>query len=157
MLMQFVLRAWPEGALACGESAVDNPSSVGGALNPARALGPSIVFNCRWQETWIYVVGEIVGGVLGGICSLPLYGRGKDFMKLTRIGTISGSIPKSQPNSMQHFSQLRYARNEIVRTSSSKVLSPCAIATYVLKSARHRWEDPISPVLHRSGGQRSVK
>ena len=71
--------------------------SAGGALNPARALGPSIVFNCRWQETWIYVLAEIVGGVLGGICSLPLYGRGKDFMKLTRIGKILGLFCRLQP------------------------------------------------------------
>jgi MIP family channel proteins len=62
---------------------------TGGALNPARALGPSIVFNCRWQETWIYVLAEIAGGLLAGASSLPLYGRGKDFMKLTRINKLT--------------------------------------------------------------------
>jgi len=58
---------------------------TGGALNPARALGPAIVFVCRCDQVWIYCLAELAGGALAGIASLPLYGRGKDFMKLTRI------------------------------------------------------------------------
>ena len=52
------------------------PFTAGGALNPARALGPSIVFVCRWSTTWVYVLAEFAGGILAGLFSFPLYGRG---------------------------------------------------------------------------------
>lgn len=29
---------------------------TGTAINPARALGPSIVFHCHWNEVWLYVI-----------------------------------------------------------------------------------------------------
>lgn len=50
---------------------------LGGALNPARALGPSIVFVCNWNTTWVYVLAELAGGAVAGVASFPLYGRGK--------------------------------------------------------------------------------
>ena len=49
---------------------------LGGALNPARALGPSIVFICNWRTTWVYVLAELAGGAVAGVASLPLYGKG---------------------------------------------------------------------------------
>lgn len=49
---------------------------TGGALNPARALGPSIVFGCAWSTTWVYVLAELAGGVVAGLANLPLYGKG---------------------------------------------------------------------------------
>ena len=50
---------------------------TGGALNPARALGPSIVFLCNWNTTWVYVLAELAGGAIAGVASFPLYGRGR--------------------------------------------------------------------------------
>lgn len=29
----------------------------GGAVSPARALGPAIVFHCGWNTVWVYVLG----------------------------------------------------------------------------------------------------
>ena len=46
----------------------------GGAVSPARALGPAIVFHCHWNKVWIYVLGEIAGCVVAGILACPLYG-----------------------------------------------------------------------------------
>lgn len=33
-------------------------SKTGAALNPARVLGPAIVFNCGWHYAWIYVLAQ---------------------------------------------------------------------------------------------------
>ena len=55
---------------------------TGGALNPARALGPSIVFICNWKTTWVYVLAELAGGAIAGVASFPLYGRGMSFTTL---------------------------------------------------------------------------
>lgn len=29
---------------------------TGTAINPARALGPAIVFHCHWNVVWLYVI-----------------------------------------------------------------------------------------------------
>ena len=31
-------------------------ASTGAAVNPARALGPAIVFHCHWNKVWLYVI-----------------------------------------------------------------------------------------------------
>ena len=38
----------------------------GGAANPARALGPMIV-SLKFFSVWAYVLGPMVGGVLGAV------------------------------------------------------------------------------------------
>ncbi len=39
---------------------------TGGCLNPARFLGPAIVFGCGWPWFAPYVFGQLIGGALGG-------------------------------------------------------------------------------------------
>jgi MIP family channel proteins len=43
---------------------------TGGAVNPARALGPMVVAG-DFTSVWLYILGPIIGGVLGAL----LYGR----------------------------------------------------------------------------------
>jgi aquaporin Z len=43
---------------------VVGPAS-GGSFNPARSLNP-VLWNQEWSDVWIYVVGPLAGGVLGG-------------------------------------------------------------------------------------------
>jgi MIP family channel proteins len=43
---------------------VVGPAS-GGSFNPARSLDP-VLFNQEWSDVWIYLVGPLAGGVLGG-------------------------------------------------------------------------------------------
>jgi len=45
-------------------AAVVGPAS-GGSFNPARSLDP-VLFNQEWGDVWIYLVGPLVGAVLGG-------------------------------------------------------------------------------------------
>jgi MIP family channel proteins len=37
----------------------------GGSFNPARSLDP-VLWNQEWGDVWIYIVGPLAGGVLGG-------------------------------------------------------------------------------------------
>jgi MIP family channel proteins len=37
----------------------------GGSFNPARSLDP-VLYNQAWGDVWIYLVGPLAGGVLGG-------------------------------------------------------------------------------------------
>ena len=37
----------------------------GGSFNPARSLDP-VLYNQDWSDVWIYLVGPLAGGVLGG-------------------------------------------------------------------------------------------
>lgn len=40
-------------------------AASGGAFNPAVALDPAL-YNQNWRDVWIYVVGPLAGGILGG-------------------------------------------------------------------------------------------
>lgn len=45
-------------------AATVGPAS-GGSYNPARSLDP-VLWNQEWSDVWIYLVGPLAGGVLGG-------------------------------------------------------------------------------------------
>jgi glycerol uptake facilitator-like aquaporin len=38
----------------------------GGSFNPARSIAPAII-GTEFGDLWIYIVGPLVGGVLGGL------------------------------------------------------------------------------------------
>jgi MIP family channel proteins len=40
---------------------------TGAAMNPARFLGPAIVYANHLQDTWIYLVGPLLGGGVAGL------------------------------------------------------------------------------------------
>jgi aquaporin Z len=40
---------------------------TGAAMNPARFLGPAIVYATDLQYTWIYLLGPLLGGGLAGV------------------------------------------------------------------------------------------
>ena len=43
---------------------------TGTAINPARALGPAIVFHCHWDKVWLYVIaGKQISATIAD-CSL---------------------------------------------------------------------------------------
>ena len=46
-------------------AAVTVGPSSGGSFNPARSLDP-VLYNQDWGNVWIYIVGPLAGGVLGG-------------------------------------------------------------------------------------------
>ena len=54
-------------------AATVGPAS-GGSYNPARSLDP-VLWNQEWSEVWIYIVGPLAGGVLGGAIWAYVVGR----------------------------------------------------------------------------------
>jgi MIP family channel proteins len=48
--------------------------STGGSFNPARSLDP-VFYNQDWSDIWIYLLGPLAGGVLGGGLWTTLIGR----------------------------------------------------------------------------------
>jgi aquaporin Z len=46
-------------------AAVTVGPASGGSFNPARSLDP-VLFNQEWGDVWIYIIGPLTGGVLGG-------------------------------------------------------------------------------------------
>ena len=70
---------------------------TGAALNPARVIGPALVFNCYWDTVFVYIFAELFGGFLAAVIVLPLYGFGQ-FGSLfdTRVfGFLGLTIPHS--------------------------------------------------------------
>ena len=51
------------------------PSS-GGSFNPARSLDP-VLYNGDFGNVWIYIVGPLVGGILGAAIWVGLVARGE--------------------------------------------------------------------------------
>ena len=52
------------GTFILTAAATVGPSS-GGSYNPARSLDP-VLYNQDWSDIWIYLIGPLAGGVLGG-------------------------------------------------------------------------------------------
>jgi MIP family channel proteins len=46
----------------------------GGSFNPARSLDP-VLWNQEWGDVWIYIVGPLAGGILGGAIWAALVGK----------------------------------------------------------------------------------
>lgn len=51
---------------------------TGGALNPARALASSVVFDCDTAHLWYYVAGEFIGAAAVPLAVFPWYGVAAD-------------------------------------------------------------------------------
>ncbi len=61
---------------------------TGTAINPARALGPAIVFHCHWNEVWLY----IIAGELNSFCVLVV-AHSHSFEQSRSPVTLSGCRP----------------------------------------------------------------
>jgi Major intrinsic protein len=48
----------------------------GAALNPARVLGPSLVFHCYWSTVPVYIFAQLLGALVAALATMPLYGFG---------------------------------------------------------------------------------
>lgn len=66
-----------EHALKSSFIALSAGPYTGAALNPARVFGPTLVFDCFWDTAFVYMTGQLLGGLLAAAIVLPLYGFGQ--------------------------------------------------------------------------------
>jgi aquaporin TIP len=66
---------------------------TGAAMNPARALGPEIVFN-SWDDFWVYLVGPPVGAAVAALAYEWLY-LGAN--RLPVVGTPASGVDEPRP------------------------------------------------------------
>lgn len=50
---------------------------TGAALNPARVLGPALIYGCYWNTAFVYIAAEFLGGAIAAVLAMILsVGRG---------------------------------------------------------------------------------
>ena len=67
---------------------------TGAALNPARALGPELVFNV-WDDWWVYIVGPGLGGAAAALLYNWLYLR--PAAPVPVVGTAESGVLEPRP------------------------------------------------------------
>jgi hypothetical protein len=70
----------------------------GGSFNPARSLDP-VIYNWDFGDVWIYLVGPLVGGVIGGAIWV-LFGPERRVQEPETIRA-AGGVPQSETTSPQ--------------------------------------------------------
>ena len=115
---------------------------TGGSVNPARTLGPAVVFQCgraNWGHTMIYIAGELLGGMLAGYCGLILYGKGSDYGRLmcesrNLVNRVAGrpleectaaSCYKDAPNGLNGTSYFSHDKDKVRPVNFADGNSPC--------------------------------
>ncbi|KAK9831439.1 hypothetical protein WJX81_004683 [Elliptochloris bilobata] len=68
---------------------------TGAALNPARVLGPAMVFHCFWDTAMVYVFAQLLGSAVAAALILPLYGFGQfgSLFDMRIFGFLGLSVP----------------------------------------------------------------
>ena len=64
----------------------------GGSFNPARSLDP-VLYNWDWNKVWIYLVGPLLGGAIGGAVWV-LFGPARKLQPATIRAT--GGLPQAE-------------------------------------------------------------
>lgn len=72
---------------------MDRPIS-GASMNPARTLGPAIVMRV-YDEIWVYMVGPMLGTLLGGFVYNLIRFTDKPLTQLTGSSSFVKSLSKS--------------------------------------------------------------
>ncbi|KAI4339451.1 hypothetical protein MLD38_024395 [Melastoma candidum] len=66
----------------------------GGSMNPARSIGPAIVMH-QYRGLWLYIIGPIVGTVMGGFTYNLIRFTDKPLKELTKSASVLRSISRA--------------------------------------------------------------
>jgi hypothetical protein len=61
-------------------------------VNPARVLSPSLVFDCHWDATWVYLLAHVTAVVAAALLVLALYGQGPHYQMSRAQGHAGGRL-----------------------------------------------------------------
>ena len=73
---------------------------TGAALNPARVLGPALVFNCYWNTAFVYMAAQFLGALVAALVNIPLYGPGPEFG-----GTLGQGALETELSGGRHYKE----------------------------------------------------
>lgn len=65
----------------------------GGSMNPARSIGPALIMQ-KYTGLWIYVVGPLLGTIVGGFAYNLIRLTDKPLREITKSGSFLGNIAK---------------------------------------------------------------
>ncbi|OMO60598.1 Major intrinsic protein [Corchorus capsularis] len=69
----------------------------GASMNPARSIGPALVMRI-YKGVWVYVVGPILGTILGGFAYNLIRFTDKPLSELTKSASLVKSLSKTRSN-----------------------------------------------------------
>mmetsp|Transcript_17900 Transcript_17900/g.53897 ORF Transcript_17900/g.53897 Transcript_17900/m.53897 type:complete len:243 (-) Transcript_17900:499-1227(-) len=52
---------------------------TGAILNPARLIGPAVVFFCGWKRFWFNLIGQLIGGLAASGFAVSSFGTGPNY------------------------------------------------------------------------------
>ncbi|KAH7570996.1 hypothetical protein JRO89_XS05G0236000 [Xanthoceras sorbifolium] len=68
----------------------------GASMNPARSIGPALVM-MKFKGIWIYIVGPLIGTIMGGFAYNLIRFTDKPLRELTRSGSFLKSFSRKNP------------------------------------------------------------
>eukprot|EP01023_Acetabularia_acetabulum_P027315 TRINITY_DN2585_c0_g1_i1.p1 TRINITY_DN2585_c0_g1~~TRINITY_DN2585_c0_g1_i1.p1 ORF type:complete len:238 (-),score=51.34 TRINITY_DN2585_c0_g1_i1:882-1595(-) len=57
----------------------------GAYLNPARLIGPSVVYGCDGWKGWALLLAQFPGGAVAGAYGILMYGAGQNYVKKIKV------------------------------------------------------------------------
>ena len=134
------------GPLAIGLSLLATALAIGpftgAALNPARVLGPSVVYGCNWRTFWVYLLAHLAAATVAAVWGLLTCPHGPFF--ITEYNHLGHLLSHTQFTRAVPWSTAADPLNKVdALTSKDASLAPYARGIQVRKKALDELEGLI--------------
>ena len=115
---------------------------TGAALNPARVLGPSVVYGCKWKTFWVYLLAHLAAATVAAVWGLVTNPHGPFFV--TEYKSVSHVLSHTSFTRAVPWSTAADPLNKVdALTSKDASLAPYARGIQVRKKALEELEGLI--------------